>query len=143
MFGNKTSKKIVAKLEKEKALVTPVAETPDLVVEKPYVGMPGFTEDKPVIEEAEIIEEPMEEAPMPLAPAPAPVVAPVAPAPAPVVAPVAPAPAPVVAPAPEPEPQETYTILGSELVSNDPLQYRYIIVSTKYLGDVGSTYAAA
>ena len=132
MFGNKTSKKIVAKLEKEKALATPVAETPDLVVEKPYVGMPGFTEDKPVIEEAEIIEEPMEEAPMPLAPAPAPVVAP-----------VAPAPAPVVAPAPEPEPQETYTILGSELVSNDPLQYRYIIVSTKYLGDVGSTYAAA
>ena len=140
MFGNKTSKKIVAKLEKEKALVTPVAETPDLVVEKPYVGMPGFTEDEPVIEEAEIIEEPMEEAPMPLAPAPAPVVAPVAPAPAPV---VAPAPAPVVAPAPEPEPQETYTILASELISNDPVQYRYVMVSTKYLGDVGSTYAAA
>ena len=134
-------------MEKEKALATPVAETPDLVVEKPYVGMPGFTEDEPVIEEAEIIEEPMEEAPMPLAPAPAPVVAPapapiVAPAPAPVVAPVAPAPAPVVAPVEEIE-QETYTILASELISNDPVQYRYVMVSTKYLGDVGSTYAAA
>jgi len=121
-------------LEKENVAIT---ETPDLIVDKPYVGMPGFTADEPVVEEAEIVEETVV-APMPPAPMPV-VVAQVPVAPILVAEPIAPAPVQV---APEPKPQETYSILGSELISSDPLQYRYVIVSTKYLGDVGSTYAA-
>ena len=89
-------------------------ESPDLVVKKETIGMPGFTAD----------------------PEPAPVAVPkIAPAPVPV---------PVSAPAsaPEPEPiNEQYQIVEVGMSTAEGI-YVYKIVTNKYLGELGGVYEA-
>jgi len=123
MFGNKKIKKVEV-------------ETPDLVVENPNMGMPGFTSDKspqimPVKTETGIPGFGSIAAPAPVVKEQVVVAAP---------APVVKEQVVVAAPAPVSEIEEQYQIIAAELLPEG--LFRYVIITNKNLGEVGGIYEA-
>lgn len=119
MFG----KKQVKKVEEKPVAVPTTSETPDLIVQKPNMGMPGFHSDEapqtmPAHTETGI-------------PGFGSIGAPVAEKQATVAAPT---------PAPVPEVKEQYQIIAAEVVGEGLI--RYTIVTNKNLGEVGGVYDA-